>query len=158
MGLSSDVNLPIDQVPVYPDRCVACPASSPTETLEVTTHAIGWPTLAMRSGKKFSASVPVSASCAPRLRRRQWLVSGLTWTFAIVGVALGFWLFGQYAGFARKWRIVLVALVSFAPMIAWQVIWAAPVELTAFKQTVDYEFGDSEYAEAFAQLNNGAVQ
>ena len=42
MPLSTDVNLPKSQMPIFPDRCVACGQPQPGENIQVCTHALGW--------------------------------------------------------------------------------------------------------------------
>jgi hypothetical protein len=41
------------------------------------------------------------------------------------------------------------------PYFLWETLFPRPVDLTAFAETVDYEFLDESYALEFAALNRG---
>jgi hypothetical protein len=154
MPLSTDVRLPKMQEPVFPDRCVVCGRPKPDDRVEVGTRAIGWWTWVFgESGKRFAVQVPACAGCGRRLtsRRRRDMV--LIFLFGFAGVGVGDYLFGTMPYLARSWLvwgIFLVGLVSYA---VWYVVFPPPFGLTAFSDSVNYEFRDRDYAEEFAALN-----
>jgi hypothetical protein len=47
-----------------------------------------------------------------------------------------------------------IALICLVPWLAWETVFPPPIDLTAFSETVDYEFRDPEYAEEFMELNH----
>ena len=50
----------------------------------------------------------------------------------------------------------IVALV-LCPIFFWNAFLPPPFDLAPYSKTVDYEFRDLDYAEAFAALNGGTV-
>jgi len=53
----------------------------------------------------------------------------------------------------KPWLALGIALVCMLPCFSWEVFSPRPIDLTAFRETVDYEFRDARYAEEFAALN-----
>ena len=158
MPLSTDVKLRRDYVPKFPDRCIACSQDAPGHLLRVSTHTIGLMTLVtLHWGSRFSAKVPVCRSCARAWRLQAWLRRVVTWTFAIVGVAVAFRVLSSYRGVFRRWIATGIAVACCLPLILWQTFFSPLVDLTAFAETVDYEFRDRDYADEFAALNEEAV-
>jgi hypothetical protein len=76
---------------------------------------------------------------------------GLLFTAAGLGVAVA--VLGSLHGLARRWLAIGIAIVVMAPWFVWQAVFPPPIELTAYSETVDYEFRDRAYAEEFAALN-----
>ena len=56
----------------------------------------------------------------------------------------------------RKWVAMGLILLCSTPYFLWEVIFPAPIDVTAYKDSVDYEFADARYAEDFADLNYDA--
>ena len=154
--LSTDVKLPKSRVPVWPARCVRC-GDPPTTKFRVSTHAIGWWTALFAFGAKFTADAPACEPCLARMRtqRRLRFVVGLG--FLAGGVLIGARWLGGTSGI-RYWLVGLIALGVAAPWILWEVLAPKPIELTAFSDSVDYEFADPEYAAEFAALNDGELE
>ena len=47
-------------------------------------------------------------------------------------------------------------LLCSAPYFLWEVFFPPTIDITAFKDSVDYEFADEDYAHDFAMLNGEA--
>ena len=158
MPLSTDVNLPKSHAPVFPDRCVACGVGSPDDSIRVATRAIGWWTVAFwHPGRRFTAQVPACTPCRRRMQRQKWLRLGIGGLFGAVGVGVAVWLLhGQRVPF-RQWLALGIALACMLPYLLWEVCFPRPIDLTAYSETVDYEFRDAGYAEEFAALNGTAT-
>jgi hypothetical protein len=77
-------------------------------------------------------------------------VSGIA---ALIGVAVAASLLLWYRGPFKRWIAMGIALACMLPYFLWEVIAPRPIDLTAYTETVDYEFRDAEYAEEFAALN-----
>lgn len=155
MPLSTDVKLPRHFKPRFPDRCACCGVDDAPECVKITQSTIGWVTvLTLLSGNRFSVLFPACNLCAPKLRREKRMRWLLTWSVAIVGVAVGFWLLDAVDAWWRRWAIAGVAMVCCSPLFLWQVFRPAAIDLTVFPRTVDYEFASSEYADEFARLNS----
>lgn len=56
----------------------------------------------------------------------------------------------------RKWIIMGVILLCCAPYFFWEVCFPPTIDVTAYKDNVDYEFADEDYAYDFAELNDDA--
>jgi fatty acid desaturase len=156
MPLNVDVNLPKSYTPVYPDRCVICGKASPGDTYRVTTRAIGSGTAVTTAGPKFTAEAPACPGCRDRMRRRVWSRIAANVLVILAGLAVG-WrvLQGVHTSFANV-ILAAIVLVCLVPLIAWRVYFPLPFDITAFSDTVDYEFSDRAYAQEFAALNQGA--
>ena len=55
------------------------------------------------------------------------------------------------------WVIAIMLGCLAIPTFIIDLIWTPAIDLTAFKESVDYEFRDLEFAEEFAALNEGKV-
>ena len=47
-------------------------------------------------------------------------------------------------------------IVCLAPYILWETYFPPSIDITAYSESVDYEFRDSDYAYSFAALNEDA--
>jgi hypothetical protein len=159
MPLGTDVNLPKSHPPVFPDRCVACGAEHPGATYRAGTNAIGWWTLAFWSfGQRLTVEVPACEPCRGRMRRQRWVQLAVNAAGAVAGVGLAMSLLRWYQGPLKRWLVLGIALVCLLPVILWETFFPRPFEMTAFSDTVDYEFRDSGYAKEFAALNEPTVE
>ena len=158
MPLSTDVNLPRNHVARYPDRCVRCEAPSEGKTLRLWTHTVGWWTVVLWIfGRGFSTRVPACHSCSWKIRAQR--LGGLLLTIMIAALFLFFvwpYLEGAVAPSLRKWVAMGLILICLAPLFIREVLWPPAICITAFKDSVDYEFRDGDYAEEFAELNEDA--
>ncbi|MCC9658827.1 hypothetical protein [Rhodopirellula halodulae] len=56
----------------------------------------------------------------------------------------------------KKWTSMILTIVCLAPYFLWETIWPPAIDITAYKDSVDYEFRDMDYALDFAALNDNA--
>ena len=155
MPLSTDVNLPRTHRAEYPERCVRCGDDPEGKTIRIWTHTIGWWTyLLWVFGKGFTTHPPVCDACGLRFRAQRWggflapiLIALLVMVF--IWPLLDRNLFLEF----RKWIIMGVILLCSAPYFLWEVFFPPAIDITAFKDSVDYEFADEDYAHDFAMLN-----
>ena len=47
-------------------------------------------------------------------------------------------------------------LVCLAPYILWEMFFPPAIDITAYSESIDYEFRDPDYAFDFAELNDDA--
>ena len=47
-------------------------------------------------------------------------------------------------------------IISILPLVAWEIFFPPAFDITAYKESVDYEFRDRDYAHDFAELNSDA--
>src|SRR5439155_11209867 len=158
MALSTDVNLPKTQQPVFPDRCVACGQEQPGNTMRVCTNAIGWWTITLWwFGPRFCVDVPACDGCRHTMRQQRWIRHVITWGLGIIGVVVAVSLLQWYRGPFKRWLALGVALTCMSPWFLWETVFPPVVDLTAYADTVDYEFQNADYAREFAALNNGKI-
>lgn len=155
MATSTDVNLPRSHEARFPDRCVVCNSDAPTSHVRLMTGTLGWWTwLLWFWGKPFVAKAPACAACAWRLHALRFI--SLVVTIAITVAALWFiWpsLKDSVPQGLRKWAMMGLALLCVLPQILFEVFYAKPFDITAFSDSVDYEFKSKDYALEFATLN-----
>jgi hypothetical protein len=153
------VNLPKPRPAVFPARCIRCGATEPECSWRVCTRAIGWWTILFQSsGPRFCAEVPACRLCRGRLRRGATARMILEWVLIFAGVGLATWALGwQPAGWG-KWAIIGLGLLAVLPLLVWDQIFPPLLDLTAYSNTVDFDFRNALYAEEFRKLNQvGAV-
>ena len=158
MPLSTEVNLPRNHPARYPNRCVGCGENFCTSKLRLWTHTIGWWTaIFWIPGWGFSTQVPACRACGWKIRMQR--IGGLLVAFAIAGLFLAF-VWPHIDDFIpralRKWVAVLLILICLLPYVLWETFWPPSIDITAFSNSVDYEFRDAEYAYEFAELNEDA--
>lgn len=80
-------------------------------------------------------------------------------TFVIAAVFMIF-LWPQVDDFVarslRKWVALGLIIVCLSPYFLWEIIYPPAIDITAFKDSVDYEFRDADFAYEFAELNSDA--
>jgi hypothetical protein len=57
----------------------------------------------------------------------------------------------------RRWVAVAMILVGVSPYFLWEVFFPPSIDVTAYRESVDYEFRSPEYAYEFAELNQDAT-
>lgn len=158
MPLSIDVNLPRNHDAQFPARCVQCNLNTNGNTMRVRPHTIGLlSSLLMVFGKGFTVHIPCCRSCAAKIRNRKLL--GLLATIVAAGLVITF-VWPQVVDFApeplRKWICVGLILVAALPLLLLSVLYPPAFDMTAYGDSIDYEFRHAEYASSFAQLNDDA--
>ena len=159
MPLSTDVNLPKDHQTRFPDKCVVCGCPSPGSTVRLITGAIGWWTwLLWHFGKPFSVVAPACRKCAWRLHGRRFASLLLTVALCVVALELVWPLVaGSVSRGLRNLAMMGLALICLAPLILYEAFFPHPFNITAYRESVDYEFRDPERAREFAELNRDAA-
>ncbi len=158
MALSTDVNLPRAHAARFPDRCVVCGCNNPKSHIRIITGTIGWWTWTLWwFGKPFLVKAPTCACCAWKLHGRG--VLSMLVTIGIL-IAVFYFLWPQLSGSVsrglRKWAMMALALVCLVPQFLVEAMFARPFDVTAFANSVDYEFTSKDYAIEFAMLNDDA--
>ncbi len=155
MAESTDINLPRSHVPRFPNRCVVCGHHEPNSHVRLMTGTLGWWTwLFWWWGKPFIAKAPACNLCA-------WKLHGLRFISLAVTIAIAlaaFWLIWPHFKEAvprgmRSWAMMGLGLVCLLPQIIFEVFFAKPFDVTAFAESVDYEFTSTSYAIDFATMN-----
>lgn len=154
MPLSTDVKLPKSHPAIFPDRCVACGIESPGATYRASTNAIGWWTLALwHFGRRFTVAVPACERCRTRMRRQRGLQLAVNVVVIAAGAVAAGSLLQEYHGPIKRWLMLGIVLACLLPVILWETWFPRPFDMTAFTDTVDYEFRDPDYAAEFAAMN-----
>lgn len=154
MSFSTDVKLPKAHSPVFPDQCVACGVESPASTYRAGTNAIGWWTWVFWAfGRRHTVEVPACVPCRGRMVRQRWLRLAVNFGVIAAGVVVAGSLLQRYQGPFKRWLMLGVVLVCLLPVLLWQTLFPCPFDMTAYSDTVDYQFRDPDYAAEFAVLN-----
>jgi hypothetical protein len=158
MAVSTDINLPKMHVARFPDRCVVCGCNNPDSHIRIITGSIGWWTwLLWWFGKPFVVKAPSCTGCAWKLHSLRLLSLLVT-----IGVAIAAFYFlwphfkDSVPRGARKWAMMGLAIGCVLPQFIFEVFFARPFDVTAFADSVDYEFTSKDYAVDFAMLNHDA--
>ncbi len=158
MALSTDVNLPRKHAARYPARCVRCGGENDGRTIRLWTHTIGWWTaIFWIFGWRFTTLAPACAKCSWRIRAQR--IGGLLVTLAVAALFMTFiwpYLDDFVTPSLRKWVAMGLIIICLAPYFLWEIIYPPAIDITAFKDSVDYEFKDSAFAYEFAELNRDA--
>lgn len=158
MAESTDVNLPRRYVPSFPDRCVACECDQPESYARIITGTLGWWTwLLWVWGKPFVIKAPACPGCAYKLHFYR-LVSVAVTIAVVVFTLWGIWphLKDAVPQPFHKWAMMGLALLCLIPQVVYEMCFAASFNVTAFSDSVDYEFRSRDYAIEFALLNTDA--
>ncbi len=159
MALSIDVNLPRKHKPKFPDCCVVCETPSPGSHVRIfTSTASWWSWIFWWYGKWIVVKAPACPFCAWKLHALRFLSIAVTGAIAYVGLFF-FWPMMKESipiGL-RKWAMLGIGLVCIAPFLLLEVFFAMPFNVTAHKDSIDYEFTSIDYAVDFGMCNYDAA-
>ena len=158
MPLSTDVNLPRTYSARFPSRCVRCGDDPADGTERLWTHTLGWWTWVLWAyGHGFVIHVPACAGCGWRIRFHR--VGGTFLTMAVAAACVYFvwpYLDDFIARAMRKWVAMGLIIICLVPYFLWETFFPPAVDITAYSESVDYEFRHADYAREFAALNADA--
>lgn len=135
-----------------------CGSQAPASTVTLITGSIGWWTwLLWCFGSACIVRAPACNHCSWRLHAGRFASLAFT-----VGVAImAIWLIWPLVGDAvprslRRWAMMGLAVACILPQAIYEVVYPKPFDITAYSDSVDYEFADQELAVEFAALNHDA--
>ncbi len=139
---------------VFPKICIYCENLNPDDFLKVTTHTIGLHSFLLKFGNFFSANVPICKFCKHKFRFPKWgrFIAGII--LMSIGMFLSIYMFGEISAWYKKWIFAGVILITLIPLFIWQLVFPAYFELTAYKDSIVYEFKSENYALEFVNKNN----
>ncbi|MCC6125616.1 MAG: hypothetical protein IT426_11680 [Pirellulales bacterium] len=158
MAFNAEVNLPRSHKAVFPDRCIVCGIEEPNSSTRFITGTLGWWTwLLWLIGKPFIVKAPACRRCSWYLFFARYL--SLSITLGIIYAA--FWLAVPLLpeGIPRsikKWAVMGIVLLCLLPQIIYEVFFPKPFDITAYPDSVDYEFANKELVGDFVVLNRDA--
>jgi hypothetical protein len=154
MPLSTDVTLPRDAVPRFPNRCIGCGLDAPGSTWRFARRTSSWWSFFVTwIGEQHVSEVPCCPPCRARLRRQRIVRS---WSFVIATIAVLAVVLPALEGFDRALQkpIALgLLVVTLAPVFLYQVLYPPAFDTTVGRKYVDYEFKDAAAAVEFHALN-----
>jgi hypothetical protein len=155
MPLSTDVNLPKSHPPHFPDRCVLCREHSPDSTFRLVTGTIGWWTwLLWMFGKPYMVKAPACTRCSWILHLQR--LSSIFTTCFLLWIAFWYlWPMVEHL-VSPGWRrlaMMGLGLVCIAPQLFYEVCYPKALGITAYSNSVDFEFRDEGTAFEFAGQN-----
>lgn len=154
MPLSTDVTLPRDATPVFPDRCIRCGQDEPGALWRFTRRtSYWWNFFVMWIGRRHTVDVPCCPPCRTRLRIqrvvRGWSLLGATIAVLVVVIPA----LDEVDRVLRKPIALGILLVVLAPVFLYQILYPPAFDTTVSNEFVDYEFGDAADAHEFHALN-----
>lgn len=157
MALSTDVTLPRDVEPEFPDSCVGCGLDAPGRTWSFAQRTSSWLGLfGLWIGRRHVVQVPCCADCEATLRtlhRKRFVWTVVVTIVALIAIMPAL----QYLDRPfRKPAAVVLVLVALSPTILMELFRPPAFDLFVRRDTVDYEFADAGYAQAFHALNEDA--
>lgn len=150
------VQLSRHQTAKFPQLCAICESPDPQERVTVRSGVLRWSMLFWPFTGLVSAKVPTCRTCSKQFRRKRLIRTFLEWTLLSAAVLATFWLFGTYRGPFRKWLLVLASCLIALPHIIWASMFPPAIDLTAFRDHVQYEFTNQSFAAKFAALNRAS--
>jgi hypothetical protein len=151
---STDVKLPRSVKPQFPTRCIWSGEPDPDAHVTLLTFSIGWHTIIHPSipGAPFKVRAPIKKEHRWKFLCERYGRVAITFVLAILGVWLvfphlknsGHW--GRWAG---MWLVLLLLL----PYILLSAAFPPKFDITAYKDSVVYEFLSPIYAREFAEVN-----
>jgi len=159
MAMSIDVNLPRSHPARFPDRCVVCGRDGPQSHARIVTGTLGWWTwVVWWWGGPFMVKAPACPGCAWKLQGKRGASVLVTILLAALALFLVWpWFKDTVPPGLRRWAMMGLALACILPQIVIEVLYARPFDVTAFADSVDYEFTSHLYAAEFAVLNMDAA-
>lgn len=154
MPHSTDIELPIEQKPIFPGRCVRCGQEHDDHTIRLWTHKVSWWTLLTFAGKPMSVRVPACRPCSWLIRFQRvggvicmlaiaWLVMWLVYPWIKLNVAAPF----------KNYVAMALIMIALLPWFYWEIAFPPCIDITAIGDSITYEFRSEDYADEFLFLN-----
>jgi hypothetical protein len=158
MYQSYNVTLRRTDAPKFPDTCVICGTDRPGTVWKLKEAVSSWWNwVTPFSFDSHTVEVPACAAC----RRKQKIRRYALYSFLIIAGIGASILIVRWLAIGRGVRRLVVLGIVLAVAFLFGLIRvffpAPPFDLTVHKRTVDYEFANAAYAEAFAALNGARV-
>ena len=156
MNTSTDVTLPSNLEPEFPECCVVCEeqthirASILVDTQNALLSYL-LPILFFFGWKRIS--FPLCPICRGRFFLQRRMRTAVSWTIVIVAVALALPYFEGWGRGTTKLAMLGVALAAILPPVFFEVFFPRWFDVTARKDTTDFEFLSSSYATKFYGAN-----
>jgi hypothetical protein len=159
MPLSTDITLPAEIEPIYPDRCVVCDG----ETTNRIRISVGTqspllsflvPIMSLFGWKKIA--FPTCKNCTGKFYRQRWIRTAICWTIIAVVVYFCMPYFKGVDRTATKLALIAIALAAIVPNIIFELCFPRWFDVTESKHTTCYEFRSEDYATDFYALNRDA--
>lgn len=155
MPFSTDIKLPKEHPPHFPDKCVACGFTAPDSTVVIRESTMSWALFFVGlSGKRFHVQAPACRSCEKRIYLQRALRLIITTVIVIAAILI----FRPYVAelFPRalqKWILLGIAILSVIPYVLYNTISPHDFDITVNEESVIYKFRNPEIAEAFSIFN-----
>lgn len=156
MSLSTEVTLPKNHPPKFPNKCIVCHCA-PDSTVKIAHNSqnpiltfflpiiwlFGWSRI----------EIPICRKCKPRYRIQRWGREIACVVLIIIAIWCIMPLLKDWPRLTRKIVGGVLVLLAISPYIFAEVFWPRIFETTARKDSVDYEFASADYAAEFHALN-----
>ncbi len=156
MATSTDITLPTNTTPVFPDGCVVC-LDRADSTAKITQHSQNplavffLPFLFLFGWKR--VEFPVCRKCKPRFFAQRWGRSIICWTLIFIAISFIAPHFRTWDPTLRKVAIAGLCLLVMLPYFTFEVFFPRSFDTTAYAKTTTYEFKSQELGLQFYSLN-----
>lgn len=160
MAMSTDVTLPRNYAPQWPEKCLVCHCE-PDATTKIVSRSQNslasffLPVLFLFGWSRIE--IPVCQSCKFRFYSQRWYREALCWIFVITAVWL---IMPHFQNLSRLYRRIVVGVlvvVAISPYLILEVIWPRILDTMAGESEICYEFASEDYAAEFRNLNRHAI-
>lgn len=158
--MSTDIRLPSQIAPIFPQRCVYSGEPSPDSDVGVVAHTQNLvlhflaPFLWLVGWRKVRAPIrsPYRAKFYFQAYARTFI------TLAVIVVALVFVMPMFEPGTPwRKVKVLGLCIAALLPWVLFETLFPPRFDVTVHEDHIDYQFASAEYGEEFARLNAGHV-
>ena len=156
MPVSTDVTLPRDYLPNWPDMCIVC-HQTPDASIAIAHNAQNplltffTPLLYLFGWSRIK--IPICQGCKLRFRWQRWGRELVLWGLLTIAVFIAMPQFDEWPALTRKLVVAGFAILAISPWIVAELFWPRVFDTTANKHTVEYQFASAEYAREFLVVN-----
>jgi hypothetical protein len=137
---------------------VVCDQESPDSHVRIITGTIGWWTwLLWWFGTPLIVKAPACSLCSWKLHGSRLMSLAVTILIATIVIFFAWDYVNEHVPrFLRKWTLMLIGIASLSPQLLYEIFYPQPFNVTAFSDSVDYEFTSLTCAARFAAENHNA--
>ena len=157
--MSYTVELEMESEPTFPDRCVVCGAQDPGSHVLMVARFNGMKPLDEDLARPHRAQVPTCPGCQSALRRSRWLgkLTMAIATLCAAGAVVALTMvppqyFDGWMGYGA------LALAIGLPLGIGIRSYSSYFDFSPWGRRMMYEFRGRDYAQAFAEANDGRIR
>lgn len=156
MKTSTNITLPKDQTPIFPDKCIVCHAKPTSTTKAFKSSTNAWLAFIFPPVQLFdwmSVKVPICRSCKFRFHFQDWGREVAFWVYLII---VFIWLIPNLDGWSQITKLFIIGsiiLIAIIPYMLLDHFWPRILSFESSEDAVTYEFASNIYASEFEKSN-----